>query len=77
MLTRLKELFEIKGYGLLVLCMLLVGIGISITTPYLSLYCTEDFGMSAGAFGIFMAVSSLSGVFVNSLIFYLMENKSW
>jgi len=66
--TRLKKLFEIKGYGLFVVCMLLVGIGISITTPYLSLYCTEDFGMSAGSFGIFMAVSSLSGVLVNSLI---------
>jgi len=48
--------------------MLLVGIGISITMPYLSLYATEDFGMSVGAFGLFMAVSSLSGVVVNSLI---------
>ncbi|SEO77242.1 Predicted arabinose efflux permease, MFS family [Paenibacillus sophorae] len=48
--------------------MLLVGIGISITMPYLSLYCTEVYGMSAGAFGVFMAVSSLSGVVVNSLI---------
>jgi MFS family permease len=48
--------------------MLLVGIGISITMPYLSLYSTEEFGMSTGAFGVFMAVSSLSGVVVNSLI---------
>lgn len=48
--------------------MLFVGIGLSITTPYLSLYCTEIIGMSAGAFGIFMAVSSLSGVVVNSFI---------
>ncbi|WP_462413438.1 sugar efflux transporter [Neobacillus sp. Marseille-QA0830] len=66
--TRLKNLFAIKGYRLFVICMLLVGIGISITQPYLSLYCTEVFGMSAGAFGIFMAISSLSGVVVNSLI---------
>ncbi|SDM77126.1 Predicted arabinose efflux permease, MFS family [Paenibacillus sp. yr247] len=36
--------------------------------PYLSLYFTEDIGMNAGAFGVFMAVSSLSGVVVNSLI---------
>lgn len=68
MFRRLRKLFEIKGYGLFVICMLLVGIGISITTPYLSLYCTEEIGMSAGAFGVFMAVSSLSGVVVNSLI---------
>ncbi len=68
MYTRLKNLFAIKGYSLFVICMLLIGIGFSITAPYLSLYCTEDLGMSAGAFGVFMAVSSLSGVVVNSLI---------
>ncbi|CAM2855713.1 sugar efflux transporter [Paenibacillus sediminis] len=68
MYTRLKNLFAIKGYRLFVICMLLVGIGISITMPYLSLYCTEDLGMSAGAFGVFMAVSSISGVVVNTLI---------
>lgn len=48
--------------------MLMIGIGISITMPYLPLYFTEDLGMSAGSFGVFMAVSSLSGVVVNSLI---------
>jgi len=68
MITRLKDLFYIKGYPLFVLCMLLLGVAISITMPYLSLYSTEELGMSAGAFGIFMAISSLSGVFVNSFI---------
>lgn len=68
MFIRLKRLFEIKGYGLLIICMLLVGIGISITQPYLSLYCTEELGMRAGAFGVFIAISSLSGVVVNSFI---------
>lgn len=68
MLIRLKKLFEIQGYLIFVICMLLVGIGISITQPYISLYCTEDFGMSTSAFGFFMAVSSLSGVVINSLI---------
>ncbi|AWK51031.1 MFS transporter [Clostridium beijerinckii] len=68
MYRRLKNLFAIKGYNLFIICMLLVGIGISITQPYLSLYCTEELGMSAGAFGIFMAITSLSGVVVNSFI---------
>lgn len=68
MYKRLKNLFSIKGYSLFIICMLLVGIGISITLPYLSLFLSEDFGISAGAVGIFMAVSSLSGVLVNSLI---------
>ncbi|MDQ8739104.1 sugar efflux transporter [Paenibacillus sp. LHD-38] len=66
--TRLKKMFEIKGYRIFVFCMLMIGIGISITMPYLPLYFTEELGMSTGAFGVFMAVSSLSGVVVNSLI---------
>lgn len=66
--TRLSKLFAIKGYRLFVICVLLIGIGISITMPYLALYCTENLGMSAGAFGVFTAVSSLSGVVANSLI---------
>jgi MFS transporter, SET family, sugar efflux transporter len=53
---------------LFIFCMLLVGIGLSTTVPYLSLYLTEDMGISEGAFGVFMAVSALSGVLVNSLI---------
>lgn len=68
MFIRLKNLFAIKGYSILVMCMLMIGIGISITSPYIPLFLTKDFGMSAGAFGIFMAISSLSGVVVNSLI---------
>lgn len=68
MYTRIKSLFAIQGYRIFVICILLIGIGVSITLPYISLYLTEDFGMSAGAIGVFMAVSSLSGVLVNSLI---------
>jgi len=65
---RLINLFAIKGYGLFVICVLLVGTGISITLPYLALYCTQELGMSAGAFGAFTAVSSLTGVMANSFI---------
>ncbi|WDH96616.1 sugar efflux transporter [Paenibacillus urinalis] len=68
MYKRLKNLFSIKGYGLFVICVLLVGTGISITMPYLALYYTEELGMSAGAFGSFTAFSSLSGVVANSFI---------
>ncbi|WP_256757631.1 sugar efflux transporter [Cohnella sp. WQ 127256] len=68
MIARLNHILAIKGYRLFVICVLLVGIGISITMPYLALYCTEELGMSAGAFGLFTAVSSLSGVAANSFI---------
>ncbi|QJC54436.1 MFS transporter [Paenibacillus albicereus] len=66
MIQRMKSIFAIPRYPVLFLCMLLIGIGVSITTPYLALYFTEELGMSATAFGIFMAASSLSGVLVNT-----------
>lgn len=68
MYARLRNLLSIKGYSLYAITLLLIGIGISITSPYLPLFLTEDLGMSTGAFGIFMAISSLSGVVVSSFI---------
>ncbi|SFT09732.1 sugar efflux transporter [Paenibacillus sp. BC26] len=75
MYTRLKSLHAIKGYGLFVICVLMVGIGISITLPYLALYCTEELGMSAGFFGVLTGVSSLSGVAANSFIGKYSDHK--
>lgn len=66
--NRLKNMFAIEGYSLLIICMMLMGLGVSITTPYISLYFTGELGMSAGLFGVFMAISSISGVVVNSII---------
>lgn len=68
MYSRLRNLHEIKGYGLFVICMALVGVAVSLSGPFLSLFCTEVIGMSTAAFGIFMAMNSLSGVVVNTLI---------
>jgi len=67
-MERFYKLFSINGFTIFVFCMLLMGISISITIPFLSLYATQELGMSTGAFGIFMAVSSLSGVIVNTAI---------
>lgn len=68
MYHRLLNLFTIKGYGLFVVCVGLIGVASAISGPYLSLYCTGSIGMTAGAYGILMAVNSLCGVLVNSLI---------
>lgn len=68
MYHRLLSLFDIKGYGLFVVCMGLIGVAFSLSSPYLSLYCTGVIGMSTAAYGVLMAVNSLSGVFVNSWI---------
>lgn len=68
MLGRIKDLFKIKHFGLFIVLMLLTGTSVSITMPYLSLYGTSVIGMSTGAFGVFMAISSLTGVITNTMI---------
>jgi MFS transporter, SET family, sugar efflux transporter len=68
MVTKMKSLLSMKGYPLFAASLLLVGTGASISFPYISLYLTEELGISAAVFGIFMAMSQLSGVFVNSFV---------
>ncbi|MCP8970139.1 MFS transporter [Ectobacillus ponti] len=77
MYTRLKQLFAMQGYGVLMICMLLVGIGFSITSPYIALYCTEKIGMNAGAFGAFTAARSVSGVAFLYYIILSAAAHSW
>ena len=43
--------------------------------PYLALYCTQELGISAGAFGVLTAVSSLTGVMANSIIGKYLDRK--
>ena len=40
-------LLQIKNYKLFVVNMLLLGMGIAVTVPYLILFATKDLGMTA------------------------------
>lgn len=66
--SRFENLFKIKYFSVFMLSMLLIGTSVSITMPYLSLYGTSVIGMSTGTFGVFMAISSLTGVITNTII---------
>ncbi|KAA9003956.1 MFS transporter [Paenibacillus spiritus] len=66
--ARIRGLFRIPNYTLFVAGMMLIGIAVSVTSPYLSLYCTRVIGMSTGLFGLFMACVSLTGVLVNTIL---------
>ncbi|MFC7679898.1 sugar efflux transporter [Paenibacillus sp. GCM10028914] len=68
MIKRLTALFSIPSYGLLFICMLLQGIGISLSAPFLSIYFTEQLGVSIGMFGVFLAVTLISGIWISTLI---------
>ncbi|WNS46788.1 sugar efflux transporter [Paenibacillus sp. MMS20-IR301] len=68
MLIRTYNLLRIPGYLLFMLCMLLQGMAISVSAPFLAVYFTEVLGVSAGAFGIFTAVTLLSGIGLSMMI---------
>lgn len=68
MLKRTYALLLIPSYPIFMLCMLLQGMAISISAPFLAVYFTEELGVSAGTFGIFTAVTLISGVAISMLI---------
>ncbi|WP_340007315.1 sugar efflux transporter [Paenibacillus sp. FSL K6-0276] len=68
MIKRLTALFSIPSYALLFLCMLLQGMGISLSAPFLSIYFTEQLGVSVGMFGIFLATTLIAGIWISTLI---------
>lgn len=68
MLKRTYALLLIPTYPIFLLCMLFQGMAISISAPFLAVYFTEELGVTAGTFGIFTAVTLLSGVALSMFI---------
>lgn len=68
MIKRLIGLFSIPSYALLFMCMLLQGMAISLSAPFLSIYFTEQLGVSVGVFGVFLAVTLIAGIWISILI---------
>ena len=67
-MKRTYALLLIPSYPIFMLCMLLQGMAISISSPFLAVYFTDELGVSAGTFGIFTAVTLLSGVGLSMVI---------
>ena len=63
-----KELLYIKNYKLFVVNMLLLGMGIAVTVPYLVLFATKDLGMTTKQYGLLLALAAISQFTVNSII---------
>ncbi|MFK4343310.1 SET family sugar efflux transporter-like MFS transporter [Paenibacillus sp. RC73] len=68
MIMRIKNLFFIRNYPLFMICMLLQGMAISISAPFLAVYFTTTLGVSVGTFGVFTAVTLICGIWISSLI---------
>ncbi|MBL7565792.1 sugar efflux transporter [Staphylococcus saccharolyticus] len=61
-------LLQIKNYKLFVVNMLLLGMGIAVTVPFLVLFATKDLGMTTTQYGVLLALAAISQFTVNSII---------
>lgn len=61
-------LLHIKNYKLFVVNMMLVGMGIAITIPYLVLFATNELGMTTTQFGVLLALAAISQFTVNTIV---------
>ncbi|MFP5163106.1 sugar efflux transporter [Staphylococcus equorum] len=63
-----SALLHIKNYKLFVVNMMLLGIGISITVPYLVLFATNDLGMTSTQYGLLLALAAISQFIMNTIV---------
>ena len=74
MIGRIRSLLQIQNYSMYVVMMLMIGISMALTSPYLSLYCTKVIGISPGSYGLLMALVALSGVLINTILAKYSDN---
>lgn len=67
-LQQFNSLFRIPTYRLFLVCMLLQGMAISISAPFLAVYFTTRLEVSIATFGLFTAVTLMAGVLFSSWI---------
>lgn len=63
-----RALLHIKNYKLFVVNMMLLGMGIAITVPYLVLFATNDLGMTTSQFGLLLALAAISQFTMNTIV---------
>src|SRR5699024_12744045 len=63
-----RELLHIKNYKLFVVNMMLLGMGIAITVPYLVLFATNDLGMTSTQYGLLLALAAFSQFTMNIIV---------
>ncbi|MFB5189697.1 sugar efflux transporter [Alicyclobacillus fastidiosus] len=66
----------LPGYVVLTIGITLIGIGVSITRPYLSLFGTDVIHMSPASLGVFMCANALGGIVASTWLGRLSDTRS-
>lgn len=64
----LRDIFNIKNYPLFLVNMGFLGVAIAVTSPFLIIYMTEEYGISTTVFGLFLAAAALGSFIINTYV---------
>jgi SET family sugar efflux transporter-like MFS transporter len=75
LISVLRTVLSRRDFMVLILCDLIVGLAFSFVLPFTSLFGTQEVGMSPSVFGLFMAVTSLAGIFVSTRLAHWSDTR--
>ncbi|WP_379134473.1 sugar efflux transporter [Paenibacillus sp. sgz500958] len=64
----LKDIIKMPSFIALVFTITMLGINVSATNPFLSLYCIEQTGMSPLSYGVLMSITMICGLVISTII---------
>lgn len=70
-----KTLLRHRDFTVLIICNLIVGMAHSFVMPYGSIFGTKEVGMSSWMYGIFMTVTSLSGIVLSTYLAHWSDTR--
>lgn len=68
LITPWRRLLAEREYVVLLVCNLLLGMAYSFVAPFYSMFGTIEVGMSNWVFGVFMTITSLSGIVISTAL---------
>lgn len=63
-----SDLLHIKNYKLFLINMIMLGMAMAITIPFLVLYATNELGMTTRQYGLLLALAAVSQFVINTII---------
>ena len=71
----LKDVTKMPGFMALVFTIVMLGITVSATNPFLSLYCIQQTGMAPMSYGVLMSITMICGLIISTMIGKASDSK--
>jgi len=68
LLAPVRTVVRHRGFMVLLACNILVGLAFAFVSPFFSMYGTIEVGMPPVVFGVFMTVTSVSGIAISTML---------